>query len=296
MLGRSAAMNRVLAAVTRVSGTDFSVLITGESGSGKELVARAVHEQSERRTGPFVAVSCGSLSFETSGADLLERARRGTLYLDEISDMPADLQIRLLRLLEQRDSGRVGGTTELYADSRIIASTTRDPADVIRDGRLRPGLLYRIAVFPIDVPPLRARADDAFEIANLLLRELNRLHGSDLRFSRQAHDFLREHPWPGNVRELRNVVERGFVLADSEIHLVPTLAGVEKEVAHDGLPRAITLQVGNTLEEAERVMIEATLRHLGGSKTRTAAALGCSLKTLYNKLNEYSRLPRLVGT
>ena len=137
MLGRSAAMNRVLAAVTRVSGTDFSVLITGESGSGKELVARAVHEQSERRTGPFVAVSCGSLSFETSGADLLERARRGTLYLDEISDMPADLQIRLLRLLEQRDSGRVGGTTELYADSRIIASTTRDPS---RDGtHRRPG-------------------------------------------------------------------------------------------------------------------------------------------------------------
>lgn len=313
MLGRSAAMGRVREAVARVAATDFSVLAIGESGSGKELVARSVHEQSQRRLGPFIAVNCGAISpglieaelfghergsftgAVRSHAGVFERAEGGTLFLDEITEMPAELQTRLLRVLESRTFYRVGGTAEMQADVRIIAATNRNPVESVREQRLREDLLYRIAVFPIAVPPLRARGEDAIEIADAFLVELNLRCGSGRQFSARSIEFLRDYRWPGNVRELRNVVERGFVMADEEIDLMPTLAGFDEDESARGAAGAVSLAIGSTLEEAERAMIEATLRHMGGNKPRTAAALGCSLKTLYNKLNGYSQVPRMAG-
>ncbi len=312
MIGRSAAINRVRDAITKVAGTDFPVLAIGESGSGKELVARSVHDQSERRAGPFVAINCGAISPGLIEAELFghergsfsgavrnhvgvfERSQGGTLFLDEITEMPPELQTRLLRVLESRSFYRVGGSAEISTDARIIAATNRNPTESVRDGRLRDDLLYRIAVFPIAVPPLRARSDDVVEIADAFLKELNQRSESNRRFSRQSFEFMRSYRWPGNVRELRNAVERGFVVADAEIDLAPTLADFEAGHAPAEVPGAVSLAIGSTLREAERAVIEATLQHLGGSKPRTAETLGCSLKTLYNKLNGYSQMPRVA--
>ena len=303
LIGRSSAIDAVLQLIARVAPTEATVLVCGESGSGKELVARSIHDLSARRSGPFVAINCGAVpptlvESELFGHEkgsftgavgthrgLIERAEGGTLFLDEITEMPLDLQVRLLRFLETRSFYRVGGREELRADLRVIAATNRNPGQAVRDGQLREDLLYRLAVFPIDVPPLRAREGDAALLGRHFLDNLNRAHGTDKRFSAAASATLRSHTWPGNVRELRNAVERAYILCDEIVELEP------ETMPSNGVTNQAELRIpiGTRLADVERSLIEATLGHFMGNKRRAAEVLGCSLKTLYNKLAAYQR-------
>jgi DNA-binding NtrC family response regulator len=309
MIGRSAAMKAVHALVQRVAPTDATVLVSGESGSGKEPVAQAIHRQSERRSGPFLAVNCGAIPATLIESELFgyergsftgaarshegvfERASGGTLFLDEVTEMPNEMQTRLLRLLETRRFFRVGGSNEIRTDVRIVAATNRCPIQATHEGVLREDLLYRLAVFPIVIPPLRDRGDDVLLLANHFLDDLNQRNGTRKRFSAAALVTIETHSWPGNVRELKNAVERAFILSDDvlQLELLPVQSGGDADslAARD----AVQVRCGTTLAEAERSLIEATLSHCNGNKTRAAQALGCSLKTLYNKLALYHRQP-----
>ena len=303
LIGRSTAIDAVLQLIARVAPTEATVLVCGESGSGKELVARSIHESSARSAGPFVAINCGALpptliESELFGYEkgsftgavgthrgLIERAEGGTLFLDEVTEMPLDLQVRLLRFLETRTFYRIGGREELRADLRVIAATNRNPGQAVRDGQLREDLLYRLAVFPIDVPPLRAREGDAALLGRHFLENLNRTHGTDKKFSAAASATLRAHTWPGNVRELRNAVERAYILCDDLLELEPEAM---QSTVVSGQPE-LRIPIGTRLADVERSLIEATLGHFMGNKRRAAEVLGCSLKTLYNKLAAYQR-------
>jgi len=303
LIGRSTAIDAVLQLIARVAPTEATVLVCGESGSGKELVARSIHESSARHAGPFVAINCGALpptlvESELFGYEkgsftgavgthrgLIERAEGGTLFLDEVTEMPLDLQVRLLRFLETRTFYRVGGREELRADLRVIAATNRNPGQAVRDGQLREDLLYRLAVFPIDVPPLRAREGDAALLGRHFLENLNRAHGTDKKFSAAASATLRAHAWPGNVRELRNAVERAYILCDDLVELDAETMPSSGVTGHAEL----RIPIGTRLADVERSLIEATLGHFMGNKRRAAEVLGCSLKTLYNKLAAYQR-------
>ena len=304
LLGTSAAMQEVFRLIERVSPTEASVLLTGESGSGKELAAKSIHNRSLRRGGPFVAFNCGAIpaglieaelfGYETGSftgavcghAGVFERADGGTLLLDEVTEMPADMQTRLLRVLESRKFYRVGANTEQSTDVRVIAATNRCPLQAVQSGQLREDLLYRLAVFPIDLPPLRSRGNDVELLADHFLAELNAQAGTQKRFTALARMTLRQHTWPGNVRELRNCVERAFILADQLLELTPM---TQHGGPRDGQPDRLDIRVGTPIHDVERSLIEATLDYFQGNKRRAADALGCSLKTLYNKLNGYSQ-------
>ena len=308
LLGASPAMQEVHRLIERVGPTDASVLLTGESGSGKELAAQSIHESSLRRASPFVAVSCGAIPASVIEAELFglekgsstgtarahagafERARGGTLFLDEVTELPPDMQARLLRVLETQKFYRVGATSSFTADVRLIASTNRCPLQAVQSGRLREDLLYRLAVFPIALPPLRNRGDDVELLAAYFLTELNEQAQTQKRFSALARAMLRQHPWPGNVRELKNCIERAFILCDGVLEVTPLIPeeGVRSDgVAGDG--ERLNIRVGSRIHDMERSLIEATLDYFKGNKRRAADALGCSLKTLYNKLNGYSQ-------
>ena len=317
LIGRSAVMRDLFRLIDRVGPTDATVLIVGESGCGKELVAQLIHAASTRATGPFLAINCGAIPDNLIEAELFghekgsftgavqghagvfERAGGGTLFLDEVTEMPIGMQTRLLRALESRRFRRVGGSRELDADIRVIAATNRDPMDAVRNGDLREDLLYRLAVFPIDVPPLRNRQDDVLLLADRFLAQLNQATGSRKRLSANSMATLSRHSWPGNVRELRNAIERAFILSDDCLELAPMLPQVTEAAVV--VPPAATvagddlfIRVGSRIADVERALIEATLRSFSGNKRRTAEVLGCSLKTLYNKLNAYSRATDLV--
>src|SRR6202050_687243 len=232
LLGVSPAMQEVFRLIERVGPTEASVLLTGESGSGKELAAQSIHDNSLRRGGPFIAINCGAIPAGLIEAELFgyekgsftgavraasgvfERAQGGTLLLDEVTEMPLDMQTRLLRVLESRKFYRVGANTEYSSDVRVIAATNRCPLSAVQAGQLREDLLYRLAVFPIDMPPLRNRGDDVELLAAYFLAELNEQAQTQKRLSAAARAMLRQHPWPGNVRELKNCIERAFILGD----------------------------------------------------------------------------------
>ncbi len=306
VLGRSPAMRATFDLIQRVAGTEATVLITGESGVGKELVAELIHELSARATGPMVAINCGSIpaslieaelfgyekgSFTgatRSHAGVFERANGGTLLLDEITEMPMEMQTRLLRVLETGRFFRVGGTEEIKTDIRVIAATNRDMNEAVRERQLREDVMYRLAVFPIHVPPLREREGDIRLLAENFLERLNREAGSHKEFSEASLRTLSDHSWPGNVRELKNAVERAFIMADSVLELAPVLVS-RAEVGDGEHTQGIHVPLGSRLDEAERSLIVATLEHFDGNKRRAAQVLGCSLKTLYNKLNAYAR-------
>jgi two-component system response regulator HydG len=272
-------MQEVLHLIERVGPTEASVLLTGEIGSGKELAARCIHERSPRRDMPFVAISCGSIPAALLEAEF-DRAKGGTLLLDDVTEMPMEVQTQLLRLLES--SARSNGGV------RVIAATHRDPLAAVQAGQLREDLLYRLAVFPIELPPLRARGDDAESLADRFLAELNARSGTQKRFSASARETLKSHAWPGNVREMKNCVERAFILNDDLLELAPLIQSARPEaVETDGRER-LEIRVGSRIHDMERSLIEATLDYFKGNKRRAADALGCSLKTLYNKLNGYS--------
>ena len=308
LLGASPAMQQVFRLIERVGPTEASVLLTGESGSGKELAAQSIHECSARRDGPFVAINCGAIPAGLIEAELFgyekgsftgavrahagvfERAQGGTLLLDEVTEMPLDMQTRLLRVLETRKFYRVGASTEFTSDVRVIASTNRCPLQAVQTGQLREDLLYRLAVFPVDMPPLRNRGDDVELLAEHFLAELNAQGRTQKRLSALARMMLKQHTWPGNVRELKNCIERAFILGDTVLELAPLIPGTAaREGDHTGNGERLNIRVGSRIYDMERSLIEATLDYFKGNKRRAADALGCSLKTLYNKLNGYSQ-------
>lgn len=260
----------------------------------------------------MIAVNCGSIpatlieaelfgyekgSFtgaSRSHAGVFERANGGTLLLDEITEMPIEMQTRLLRVLESGRFYRVGGTSEIHTDIRVIAATNRDVARAVRERALREDIMYRLAVFPVRVPPLREREEDRLLLAEAFLARLNAQEGTRKRLSERSIAELWSHDWPGNVRELKNAMERAFILADDTLELSEAILrqrAAPGANGHDALSDApgIHVPLGSRLDEAERSLIEATLHHFDGNKRRTAETLGCSLKTLYNKLHAYAR-------
>jgi two-component system, NtrC family, response regulator AtoC len=304
--GRSAAMRRVYQQIVRVAATAVSVFITGESGTGKEIVAHTVHDLSRRRASPFLAVNCGAISphlMESeifghekgsfTGADrqhlgFFERTNGGTLFLDEITEMPLDLQVKLLRVLESGTFMRVGSTQVQETDVRIIAATNRNPNEAVARGKLREDLLYRLNVFPIHLPPLRDRIDDLPLIAEHFLAQISEREGAAKQLAPAVLERLATYRWPGNVRELRNVIYRAYVMTPGktiEDDCLPLVGGV---AAAGGAAPTVTVRVGATLAEVDRLLTLATLEHLGRHKEKTAATLGISLKTLYNRLKEYA--------
>src|SRR3984957_13043889 len=247
LLGASPAMQEVHRLIERVGPTDASVLLTGESGSGKELAARSIHECSARRGGPFIVINCGAIPTGLIEAELFgyekgsftgalrahagvfERAQGGTLLLDEVTEMPLDMQTRLLRVLETRKFYRVGASIEFLSDVRVVASTNRCPLQAVQNGQLREDLLYRLAVFPVAMPPLRNRGADVELLAEHFLAELNTQGRTQKRFSALARMKLRQHTWPGNVRELKNCVERAYILGDTVLELAPLIPGAARD-------------------------------------------------------------------
>ncbi|GAB1579204.1 sigma-54-dependent transcriptional regulator [Bordetella petrii] len=306
LLGQSAAMEDLYKQLARVAVTDVTTLLIGESGTGKELAAHAVHELSSRSKKPFIAVNCGAISphlIESelfghergsfTGADrqhkgYFERADSGTLFLDEVTEMPLDLQVKLLRVLETGRFMRVGTNREIACDVRIVAATNRNPEQAIQEGKLREDLYYRLSVFPIELPPLRDRGSDIVFLAERFLQALNEKYGESKQFSDQARQALAEYEWPGNVRELKNYVRRAFIMAEDGVLGADAL---QPQIAPDGGGQSarVTVPLGVTLAEADRRLIMATLERCGGVKKQTAAVLGISAKTLYNRLEEYSR-------
>jgi two-component system response regulator HydG len=317
LLGGSPAIQEVIRLIERVGPTEASVLLTGESGSGKELAAQAIHESSARRGKPFIAINCGAIppglieaelfGYEKGSftgavrahAGVFERAQGGTLLLDEVTEMPLEMQTRLLRVLESRKFYRVGANIEYACDVRVIAATNRCPLQAVQSGQLREDLLYRLAVFPIALPSLRERGEDVETLAVHFLNELNAQGQTQKRLSALARMTLKQHSWPGNVRELKNCIERAFIMSDGVLELAPLIQNTAlRSPESASAPRGgefpadrerLDIRVGSRIDDVERSLIEATLDYFKGNKRRAADALGCSLKTLYNKLNVYSQ-------
>jgi DNA-binding NtrC family response regulator len=304
MVGRSKSMLEVYDLIARVAPTEASVFITGESGTGKELVAQTLHELSPRKEGVLLPVNCGAISpalIESelfghergsfTGADrqrkgCFELASGGTLFLDEVSEMAEELQVKLLRVLETGTLTRVGGSTPIHVDVRIVAATNMQPEQAVASGQLRKDLYYRLNVFPIAVPPLRNRREDIAPLAEHFLTEFNAAAGTEKKFAPDALDRLRENPWPGNVRELRNVVHRAFILGDDEIG-AGILPVAETAPFLAAATPILQLKVGGPISAIERRVILATVEMENGNKRKAAAVLGISLKTLYNRLSIY---------
>jgi DNA-binding NtrC family response regulator len=305
MWGGSPSMKRVYEQVSRVAATAVTVLIQGESGTGKELVAQTIHSLSRRRSRPFLAINCGAISPHLMESEIFghekgsftganrqhlgffERAHGGTLFLDEITEMPPDLQVKLLRVLETGTFNRVGSTETQRADVRVLGATNRVPERAVVDGKLREDLLYRLNVFPIRLPPLRERREDIGLLADHFLAEICKEEGQEKRLSKSAYQRMNEYDWPGNVRELRNVVQRAYVMASDSTISDEWLELQAGRSALGDAPSILSVPIGTTLAEMERSLILATLEHFEGNKERTAAALGVSLKTLYNRLKDY---------
>jgi DNA-binding NtrC family response regulator len=300
LLGSSPPMQKLYDQIGRVAPTSATCLLIGESGTGKELAAQTIHDMSRRKRAPFLPLNCGAVSpnlIESelfghekgsfTGADrqhkgYFERANGGTLFLDEITEMPQELQVKLLRVLETGQFMRVGTTTPLSADVRLIAATNRNPDGAVADGKLREDLFHRLNVFPIAMPPLRERGTDIELLAQHFLDLLNRQESAAKSFAPATIAALYAHAWPGNVRELKNYVQRAFILADEVIDANLAPAGA---ASRDSAP-LLSVRVGSTLDEVSRRLIEATLAECG-SKRKAADMLGISLKTLYNRLAAY---------
>jgi DNA-binding NtrC family response regulator len=304
LIGRSEPMRELFSTIEMLATTDASALITGESGTGKEVVARIVHELSGRRGKPFVAINTaaipeGLIESELFGhergaftgavqtrAGCFELANGGTLLLDEIAEMPLSLQPKLLRVLEERCLRRLGGSTELRADVRILAATNRNPAEAVADGLLREDLFYRLNVFELNVPPLRERQGDLPLLAHRFVREFAEKHEMAVEGLREdATAALEGYSWPGNVRELRNIIERAVIVARSGWIETAHLPAYLRSSGAKG--PALTVPVGTSVAEAEKVLILRTLDHVGNNKSEAARRLGIDVKTIRNKLRTY---------
>jgi two-component system, NtrC family, response regulator AtoC len=294
LIGKAKAMQKLYDLIERVAGSDVPVFITGESGVGKELVAQTIHDLSKRRRERFLAVNCGAVSptlIENelfghekgafTGADqrqpgYFEMADGGTIFLDEITEMPPDLQVKLLRVLEQSKFRRIGGRQEIETDVRVISATNRDPFKAIEDHKLREDLYYRLNVFPIHVPPLRERLDDIPLLASYFLEVLNEKEGKNISgFEPMVLQALQQYSWPGNVRELRNVINRAYILTSAP---VITLNSLPDEFKPQGSmhirPRILEIPLGLTLHEIQNRVITATLEYVSGDRAKADELLG----------------------
>jgi len=303
IIGESAVMRELDERIERVAPMDATVLIQGESGTGKELVAAEIHRRS-RRPGQLVAINCGAIAenlitselfghekgaftgAERRHAGIFERAAGGTVFLDEITEMPAELQVNLLRVLETGSVTRVGGNREIPVDARIIAATNRNPDIAVREGQLREDLYYRLMVYPLRVPPLRERPEDVLRLAGHFLAQQNDAYGTQKRLTEAAGARLTAHGWPGNVRELKHAIQRMYINADGDLDADTIPVGFERPPLWDR--NSLDLSVGTPIAEAERRLVLATLEHFGGDKKLAAQTLGVSLKTIYNRLNSYA--------
>ena len=310
LIGRSPAMQEVFGLIRRMANSQASVLVTGDSGTGKELVARAIHAHGPRKARPFVAMNCAAIpetlleselfgyargAHSTANTDrdgLFVEANGGTLFLDEIAEMPLRLQPKLLRVLQDGEVRPLGTNKVERVDVRVIAATNRDLAAHLREGHLREDLYYRLNVVQIHLPPLRARNEDVLPLAEHFLARSAGRAGKPLRgFSESAKKVMLSYTFPGNVRELENVVERAVALAEGEQIGPEDLPPVMRErKSQDRLATAVAQ--GLTLDQLEREFIERVLESEGGNKTRAALRLGLDRKTLYRKLEEYAAAPK----
>ena len=313
LVGESRAIRRMRQEIAKIAGSDVSVLITGETGTGKELVARALHRASGRR-GPLVAVNCGAVAPDLLASQLFghergsftganarhigvfEQAQHGTLFLDEIAEMSPQMQVYLLRVLESGAVTRVGGSSEISVAARVVAATNRYPHSAIADGLLREDLYYRLAGYEIALPPLRDREDDILLLVHAFLDELNASNGTRRELDPRCEDALRQHGWPGNVRELRSAISRAYLTADGDhIALFPqrsgavAAGGMHDDRVHDESMQLV-FRVGMTYAEMETAMLMKTLAHKGGDKHATAAALGVNTRTIHNQLARLKHL------
>ena len=309
MIGRSMVLREALTRAAQVARTETTVLITGESGTGKELVARAIHHASPRADGPFIAVNCAALSdtlLESelfghergafTGADRqkpgrFELAAHGTLFLDEIGELSPAVQVKLLRVLQEREFQRVGGTATLKADVRLITATNRDLMAEMAAGRFRTDLFYRLGVFNVHLPPLRERGDDVLLLADAFIRMLaGRMGKADVTLSRDAVDMLRQHPWPGNIRELQNAIERALITSEGTLVTAAHLA-IPVPSEHTGRPARADAppSAGESmaLDDLERKAIIDALQRTHGHKARAASLLGLTRFQLYSRLKRY---------
>jgi two-component system response regulator HydG len=309
LIGKSPTMRQVYDLMSRVSATDSSVLLTGESGTGKELVARALHAESPRGTKPFVAINCAAVpanlleselfghvrgaftDAKTSRKGLFERASGGTVLLDEIGEMPMEMQPKLLRVLQERKLRPVGGSSEVSFDARILAATNRDLQSDVEEGRFREDLYYRLNVVEIHVPPLRTRGNDVLLLAQHFVNELSeRMDKAVQGLSGEAARKLLDYDWPGNVRELENAMERAVALTRFERITVEDLP--ERIRSYESTRvTPIDVDAGQvlTLQELEKRYVERVLKAVGGNKTRAAKLLGLDRRTLYRKLDRYEK-------
>ncbi|MBL9210717.1 MAG: sigma-54-dependent Fis family transcriptional regulator [Opitutaceae bacterium] len=337
LVGRSPAMSRLRQLIERVAPTDATVLITGESGTGKEMISREFYRRSPRRGQPFIKVNCAAVSQTLIESEFFghergaftgaterregrfELANNGTLLLDEVSEIPPSLQAKLLRVLQEREFERVGGSRTIKVNVRIIATSNRDLLSNVGKGEFRQDLYYRLNVFPVHVPALRERIEDIPLLADHFLRRFTRKHGVKATgFSESARAALLAYRWPGNVRELQNTVERAVILSESGRPVTAAALGLPVDLSpvQDGAPAAVwdsaepappepavadvaevvELSPGGLMDESGRVLrldalekqaIRAALRQTAGNRTQAAAALGISIRTLRNKLQEY---------
>jgi len=308
LVGGSKAMQEVMRIIEMAAPSSASVLITGETGSGKEIVARTIHKLSPRAAGPFVAINCSAIPETLMESEIFghergaftgaaerrigcfELADGGTLLLDEIGEMPAPTQAKLLRVLEDRKVRRLGSKTETPVDVRVLAATNKDPEQAVASGGLRQDLFFRLNVFHIHLPPLREHKEDIPLLAEHILRDVNAKHQKNVRgIGAEVLDIFMSHTWPGNIRELRNVLERAAIMSEKELVSRSSLPGEFGKVAakSPGDLSTIRFPIGTTVDAMERELILQTLQATGNNKTRAAELLGVSLKTLHNKLKEY---------
>nr|WP_216628413.1 sigma-54 dependent transcriptional regulator [Pseudoalteromonas caenipelagi] len=320
LIGESEAMKEMYLMIERVARTDANVMLLGESGVGKEMVAQAIHNASNN-TGDRVSVNCGAIPKDLIGSELFghekgaftganaqkqgvfELAKNGTLFLDELTEMPIDMQPNLLRVLETQTVTKVGGTKSTPVNCRVVSATNRSVEEIAQNKVLREDIYFRLAVFPITIAPLRERKDDIPLLAKYFLNELNQQHDTQITMSRPDLDRLVQHDWPGNIRELKHTIHRAYIMADlrhkclvfpdtldspfSRRSSATTQADCQVVQAQDQLINKPDIAVGTTIEALEKELIYKTLDSVDGNKTNAAKLLGISTKTLYNRLNTY---------
>ncbi len=305
IIGQSKAMQSVYELINKVLDNDTTVLITGESGTGKEVIAKAIHYNSKRKDYPFIAVDCASIPETLIESELFghekgaytgatnrkkgkfEIANKGTLFLDEIGNLRLDVQAKLLRVLQEKEIYRVGGNERIKVDVRIIAATNADLEKLIKEGKFREDLYYRLNVVPIKLPPLRERKDDIPLLIQHFLNKYNKEYNKNVKFNNEVIKILYDYPWPGNVRELENLVQRMVVISTSPIITVNDLP--PNIISTTNITSDI-IKPGMSLDDVEKIFILETLKKFNFNLSKTAKILGITRKTLHNKIDKYPQL------